>query len=162
MISGSDVSHTGSGGVRPVGYVGPTIEVRITPGLGFQDTRRFDLDIVHEGVVVIKIGITHHAKGNVNVLIQVFTAIVIRPSSGLLEGLPINMTSDEIRTLPVIGKAQAVETIIGQARRDFLKIIVLLLAGVEVFIIDVLEHAQPLQLGQSLAEKYTPLSSDEM
>jgi len=96
---------------------------------------------MHEGVMLIEAAITIKEEGNVDVLVEVFPVDRRPPLElDLQDGLAIDVAGKEVGPLPVIGQAQAVETVVRQTGGHLLEVAVLLLASIQVVIGHALEH----------------------
>ncbi len=81
------------------------------------------LDMMYEGAVFIDIAVAIKAKGNMDVFAQLLAGNGHpRLELDFQNGLAINVTGDEIGTLPVIIQAQTIETVVCQASCNLWKL----------------------------------------
>lgn len=56
------------------------------------------------------------------------------------KGFTVDVAGQKVCSVPIVAQAQAVEAIVGKARSDFLEVVVLFLAAVELVVTDLVKH----------------------
>ena len=102
------------------------------PSHAFITDQRVRFQEVNQPIMIVEISLITVNKGDVDALALVLPVNdKARFELHLHESLTIDMTSDEVSALPVIGQSQTVEAIIRKPRRDLVEIVVFLLARIE-------------------------------